>query len=136
MVVLSHDRRGAGEPLVLIHGLGSARTVWSLVTPELAKKFDVLAVDLPGHGQTPWTAGTAMDPRALADSVRATLDALNVKRAHLVGNSLGGWVSLELAAAYPDRVASVTALAPAGMRDKALERISLGFRVNRYLAVG
>jgi pimeloyl-ACP methyl ester carboxylesterase len=133
--MLSHDRSGAGTPLVLIHGLGSARTVWSLVTPPLAKAFDVVAVDLPGHGLTPWVDGTAMDPRSLADSVRATLDGLNIRRAHLLGNSLGGWTALELAAAYPDRIASVTALAPAGMRDKPLERVSFGFKVNRYLAV-
>jgi pimeloyl-ACP methyl ester carboxylesterase len=135
-VTLAFDRTGTGEPLVLIHGLGSARTVWALVTPGLARSFDVVAVDLPGHGQTPWIAGTAMDPRALADSVRATLDALAITRAHLVGNSLGGWTALELAAAHPDRVASITALAPGGMRVKPLERVSLGFRINRYLAVG
>jgi pimeloyl-ACP methyl ester carboxylesterase len=52
-MTLSHDRSGAGTPLVLIHGLGSARTVWSLVTPSLGKSFEVLAVDLPGHGETP-----------------------------------------------------------------------------------
>jgi pimeloyl-ACP methyl ester carboxylesterase len=135
-VTLTYDRTGSGPPLVLIHGLGSARTVWTLVTPSLARRFDVVAVDLPGHGKTPWQPGTAMDPRALADSVRVTLDALAIPRAHLVGNSLGGWTALELAAAHPERVASVTALAPAGMRDKPLRRISLGFRVNRYLAVG
>lgn len=135
-MTLSYDRSGAGEPLVLIHGLGSARTVWKLVTPALARRFDVIAVDLPGHGQTPWVAGTAMDPRALADSVRATLDALGISRAHLVGNSLGGWTALELAAAHPDRIASIVALAPAGMRDQPLAKITLGYRINRYLAVG
>lgn len=135
-MTLSYDRAGAGEPLVLIHGLGSARTVWKLVTPALAKRFDVVTVDLPGHGRTPWVAGTAMDPRALADSVRATLDTLGIPRAHVVGNSLGGWTALELAAAYPDRIGSVIALAPAGMRDRPLAKITLGYRINRYLAVG
>jgi len=134
--MLSHDRTGGGDPLVLIHGLGSARTVWKLVTPALARSFDVISVDLPGHGQTSWVAGTAMDPRSLADSVRATLDELGIQRAQFAGNSLGGWVALELAASAPDRVASVTALAPAGMRDRPLEKVSLGFRINRYLAVG
>ncbi len=121
---------------MLIHGLGSARTVWSRVTPALAKAFDVIAVDLPGHGKTPLVAGTPMDPRSLADVVVRTLDTLGVDRAHLVGNSLGGWTAVEIAAAYPDRVASVTALAPAGMRDVPLARISFAFKLNRYLAVG
>lgn len=133
---LTYDRTGAGDPLVLIHGLGSARTVWSLVTPTLADAFDVIAVDLPGHGRTPLVAGTPMDPRSLADAVVGTLDALGVGRTHLVGNSLGGWTALEIAAAYPDRVASVTALAPGGMRDAPLTRISTAFKLNRYLAVG
>lgn len=134
--MLAFDRRGSGPSLVLIHGLGSARTVWKLVTPELAKSFDVIAVDLPGHGETPWVPGTAMDPRALGDSVRATLDAIGVKRAHLVGNSLGGWTAIELAAATPDRVASIVALAPAGMRDTPLDKVAMSFRINRYLARG
>lgn len=132
---LTYDRSGSGPPLVLIHGLGSARTVWKPVTPALAGAFDVIAVDLPGHGQTPLASGMAMDPRALADSVLTTLDRCGVERAHLAGNSLGGWVALELAAAHPERVTSVTALAPAGMRDVPLERISLGFKLNRYLAL-
>lgn len=134
-MTLSFDRTGTGEPLVLIHGLGSARTVWSLVTPALAKTFDVIAVDLPGHGRTPWVAGTPMDPRSLAEAVSETLDALGVRRAHLLGNSLGGWTALELAAAAPDRIASVTALAPAGMRERPLARVSFAFKLNRYLAV-
>lgn len=134
-MMLTHDRAGTGEPLVLIHGLGSARTVWSLVAPALAESFEVLRVDLPGHGRTPWVRGTKMDPRSLADAVGKTLDALGVGRAHLLGNSLGGWTALELAAARPERIASVTALAPAGMRDRPLERISLGFKLNRYLAL-
>jgi pimeloyl-ACP methyl ester carboxylesterase len=119
---------------VLIHGLGSARTVWSLVAPALAKNFEVIGVDLPGQVQTPWVPGTKMDPRSLADAVAQALDRLGVRRAHLVGNSLGGWTALELAAACPERVASVTALAPAGMRDKPLQRVRLGFKLNRYLA--
>ena len=133
--MLTFERTGNGPPLVLIHGLGSARTVWKPVIPALAASFDVIAVDLPGHGQTPWTGGTPMDPLALAGHVRDTLDALGVAQAHVLGNSLGGWAALELAAAFPDRVASVTALAPGGMRDRAATRIRLAFRLNRYLSI-
>jgi pimeloyl-ACP methyl ester carboxylesterase len=132
---LAYERHGAGEPLVLVHGLGSARTVWALVIPALAADFDVIAVDLPGHGQTPWIPGTPMHPAALAEAVVRTLDAQQVGRAHLVGNSLGGWVTLELAAARSDRVASVTALAPAGLRDEPLTHIGPAFRMNRYVSV-
>jgi pimeloyl-ACP methyl ester carboxylesterase len=76
-----------------------------------------------------------MDPRSLADCVVETLDACRVRQAHFLANSLGGWVALEVAAAFPDRVASLTALAPAGMRDEPLTHIHFAFRLNRYLAV-
>jgi pimeloyl-ACP methyl ester carboxylesterase len=134
-MTLDYDRSGRGDPLVLIHGLGSARTVWSLVMPSLAEAFDVVAVDLPGHGRSPWASDLPMNPRSIADSVVETLDAIRVERAHLAGNSLGGWIALELAAAHPDRVRSVTALAPAGMRDVPLGRVGLDFRLNRYLSI-
>jgi len=134
-VLLAFDRTGSGAPLVLIHGLGSARTVWKPILPALASSFDVIAVDLPGHGRTPWIPGTPMIPSALAAHVLETLDACGIARAHLVGNSLGGWTALELAAAAPDRVASVTALAPAGMRDTPATKVKLSFKLNRYLAI-
>ncbi len=135
-MILAYERSGSGDPLVLIHGLGSARTTWSLIEPALAKSFDVITVDLPGHGKTPWKPGTPMDPRSLAEHVRETLDAIHVERVHAVGNSLGGWTAIELAASQPERIRSVTALAPAGMRDKPLERAGFLFKLNRYLAVG
>lgn len=135
-MILTHERAGRGESVVLVHGLGSARTTWKPVTPALAASFDVIAVDLPGHGRTPWVKGTAMDPRSLAASVVDTLDHLGVhQKVHLVGNSLGGWTCLELAAAHPERVASIVALAPAGMRDTPLAKIGLDFKINRYLSV-
>ncbi len=132
---LVHERTGSGPTLVLVHGLGSAATVWKLVTPALARSFDVVAIDLPGHGRTPWTPGMAMDPESLARYVNDTLDAIGIERAHVAGNSLGGWVALAMAAAQPDRIASVVALAPAGMRDRPARRIGFAFKVNRYLAV-
>ncbi len=116
---LAHDRSGAGEPLVLIHPLGGDRGVWEPVTPHLAARFDVIAVDLPGFGEsaslpeeTPATAP------ALAEAVAATLADLGIERAHVAGNSLGGWVALELA--KTDRCASVTALCPAGFWPRPL----------------
>ena len=95
-MVLTFERTGKGPALVLIHGLGSARTVWKPVTSALAARFDVIAVDLPGHGQTPWVRGTPMDPLGLAGHVRDTLDALGVARVHVLGNSLGAQIGFAL----------------------------------------
>ena len=95
--------------------MGSAATAWQLVVPELAKSYRVITVDLPGHGETELLLETDMSPKALADYVFETLDSLSIEKAHLVGNSLGGWTAFEMAAAKPERVASVLGLAPAGL---------------------
>lgn len=119
---LSHQRRGSGPPLVLIHGLGSQWQVWQPVLDEVARHRDVIAVDLPGFGASPmWpaqdTAGPVPDSvpgsvHHLADRVAAFLDALGVRRPDVAGNSLGGGIALELGRRGLAR--SVTAFAPVG----------------------
>ncbi|MGB2571227.1 alpha/beta fold hydrolase [Micromonospora citrea] len=98
---LAHSRRGAGPPLVLIHGIGSRWQVWQPVLDELARHRDVIAVDLPGFGASPpWPdPGPGVRPGSvdhLADRVAAFLDALGVSGYAVAGNSLGGGVALEL----------------------------------------
>lgn len=109
----NHDLKGI-EDIVLIHGMGSASTAWRLLIPHLRRDYRVITVDLPGHGKSPYRKGMAMDPISLADMVSETLDPISVGY-HLVGNSLGGWVGLEMAANFDEKVRSLTALAPAGM---------------------
>jgi pimeloyl-ACP methyl ester carboxylesterase len=112
--MLAHDRRGAGEPLLLIHPLGGDRHVWSPVLDLLAAERDVIAVDLPGFGESEQLNGDrGYSPAELAAAVGAFAAELGLERPHVAGNSLGGWVALELAAA--GRAASVTAIAPAGL---------------------
>jgi pimeloyl-ACP methyl ester carboxylesterase len=107
-------RQGTGPALVLLHGLGSSRAVWDPITPALAQCFDVIALDLPGFGDSPPLApGDEPTPARLAGAVAETLDSLAVATPHVVGNSLGGWVALELTAVMP--VASLTLLSPAGL---------------------
>ena len=114
MATLAFTRSGAGAPLVLLHGLGSCRQAWDPVVPALAGHFDVLAVDLPGFGDSgPLPAGAEPRPAALAAAVAGLLGDLGITAPHVAGNSLGGWVALELASIHP--VASLTLLSPAGM---------------------
>jgi pimeloyl-ACP methyl ester carboxylesterase len=116
MTRLAYDRAGRGEPLVLLHPLGGDRRVWRPVLERLTAERDVLCVDLPGFGGSPPLEGDAQpDPRALSVAVRTLLRELDLDRgrAHLAGNSLGGWVALEVALAGD--AASVTAIAPAGL---------------------
>ncbi|HLI60092.1 MAG TPA: alpha/beta fold hydrolase [Solirubrobacteraceae bacterium] len=115
---LAHDRTGSGPALVLLHPLGADRHVWEPVVPALAAERTVVAVDLPGFGRTPALTGVTPTPAALAEAVadglaRLELPADGDGRVHVAGNSLGGWVALELA--LRGVAASVTAIAPAGL---------------------
>ncbi len=109
-MTLAHLRRGSGEPVLLIHGLGSLKEVWDPILDELARSRDVIAVDLPGFGDTPPINRT--DLRSLIGSVEAFLDELGLDRVHVAGNSMGGGIALELA--RRGRASRVTAFAPIG----------------------
>ena len=116
---LHHVRRGGGEPLLLVHPLGSELVVWEPVLDLLASDRDVIAVDMPGFGASPpLPAGAEPTPSALAGALGRFLDGLGIERAHVAGNSLGGWVALELARA--GRALSVTGVCPAGFWSRPL----------------
>lgn len=112
---LNHAVSGSGEPLLLIHGMGSASTAWKTIRPQLEREFTVITIDLPGHGKSPYIKGSPMDPHSLALNVLSEMNELGFTNFHLCGNSLGGWISLEMASTSPERISSLTALAPAGL---------------------
>jgi pimeloyl-ACP methyl ester carboxylesterase len=100
---------GKGAPVLLIHGLhSSAEMNWKLsgLVAELAKDHQVIAPDLPGHGRSDKPAKEDAYGLRVVDDVVLLLDHLKVKKAHVVGYSLGGMVAVKLMAKYPDRVAS------------------------------
>jgi pimeloyl-ACP methyl ester carboxylesterase len=99
---------------VLIHPLGAELVVWEPVMERLSRERDVIALDLPGFGDSPALGnGNAPTPQLLAQKVGSFLDELDIERAHVAGNSLGGWVALELAKA--GRALSVAGLCTAGL---------------------
>ncbi len=104
-------RGGSGPPLVLIHGFTDTWRTWDLVIPRLEKNFEVLAVTLPGHAGGP-PAPATITTETMPDGVETAMEEAGFETAHLAGNSLGGWVSLQLASR--GRALSVTGLAPAG----------------------
>ena len=111
-------RRGSGRPLVLLHTLGTDHRMWDPVLERLAAERDVLALDLPGFGGSPaLERGSRRRPRARG--APGFSRSRGIERPHVAGNSLGGWVALEMAAA--GRAASVTAIAPAGLWSRPLE---------------
>jgi len=120
-VSLVRHRAGAGEPLVLIHGVASSWRDWWPVLRRLEEAFEVIALGLPGHlGSPPFPVGVLPAVPSLVDAVETELDALGLATAHLAGSSLGGWVALELA--RRGRARSVTACAPAGLATPAEAR--------------
>lgn len=114
---ISFSKQGSGPPLLLLHGAGSSRRAWGPVIPHLAQRYNVLVPDLPGFGQSPALWGTAPDVPALADAVASWLKKIGVERPHIVGNSLGGGIAIEL---WMRRAAqSVTVLSPIGFWSSA-----------------
>jgi pimeloyl-ACP methyl ester carboxylesterase len=101
------------EPLLLLHGIGLSRRCWAPVLDDLQRVHDVLAPDLPGFGAAPPLDARVPTIAALSDAVEAHLDAAGIDDAHIAGNSLGGWLALELA--RRGRARSVVAFAPAGL---------------------
>jgi pimeloyl-ACP methyl ester carboxylesterase len=104
-------RGGHGSPMVCLHGFTDTWRSWELVLPALEAEHDVLAPTLPGHAGGPALDGR-VDADAIADLLEEAMDSAGFATAHLVGNSLGGYLALRLAAR--GRAESVVALAPAG----------------------
>ena len=106
-------RAGTGTPLLLLHGVGAIWRAWSPVLPYLESHHDVIVPTLAGHG-----GGPPLDPQvapsvqALADALEEELDKLGLQKLHIAGNSLGGWLGMELA--RRGRARSLVLFSPAG----------------------
>lgn len=104
---------GQGEPVVCIHGLGATKASFLTTIAEISGERKVIALDLPGFGDSEKPLGAAYDAPYFAGAVVGLLDELGIEKAHLVGNSMGGRVSIEIGLLYPERVRSMVLLAPA-----------------------
>lgn len=111
-----HARRGPerGVPVLFIHGFGGDLGNWLFNLDAVAESAPVIALDLPGHGQSdPRLPGTTLDE--LAGFVARFLDQLDVERVHVVGHSMGGAIGAQMALSHPTRVASLTMIGSAGL---------------------
>jgi len=109
---LSLVEAGTGPTVLAIHGLGATKSSFLSTVAALADDFRVIAVDLPGFGDSDKPIGAAYDARFFAEAVTDLLDALELDRVHLLGNSLGGRIALEVGLSCPGRVSRIGLLAP------------------------
>ncbi|HZM74286.1 MAG TPA: alpha/beta fold hydrolase [Candidatus Limnocylindrales bacterium] len=133
---VNSERRGSGETLILIHGIGHRWQAWEPVIDRLAEHHRVVAIDLPGFGRSPVPEGGM--PGSMLDVVGLIARYLReegLERPHVAGNSLGGAIALELAAA--GLVSSATAFSPGGFYTEAERRRALGIlntmRANTFI---
>jgi pimeloyl-ACP methyl ester carboxylesterase len=106
--------------VLLLHGLGATKVSFLPTVAALAGEYRTIAVDLPGFGDSVKPIRAAYDPEFFAGSIVALIDALGYERAHLVGNSMGGRVAIEVGLRAPERVGRLGLLAPslAWLRDR------------------
>jgi pimeloyl-ACP methyl ester carboxylesterase len=124
-------RAGTGTPLLLLHGIGAIWRAWSPVLPYLEPHHDVIVPTLHGHG-----GGPPLDPQvapsvqALADGIEEDLDRLGLQQVHIAGNSLGGWVGIELA--RRGRARSLVLFSPPGAwrSQRSIELRATGVRLS------
>jgi pimeloyl-ACP methyl ester carboxylesterase len=109
---LSMIEAGTGEPVLLIHGLGATKASFLPTIDALAPSYRAIGIDLPGFGDSDKPLFGAYDAQYFARAMIALLDALELDVAHVVGNSMGGRVALELGLAHADRVRRLVLLAP------------------------
>ncbi len=145
MSALNAEVSGRGRrDLVLLHGWGMNLRVWHELAEALARRFRVIAIDLPGHGKSDWDAA-AYTPAAQAFRVHETLAPLTT-RYHLLGWSLGGQFALDLAAAMPAGIERLVLVATTprflagpgwrfGLKEAALERLAAQVRMDPEEAV-
>ena len=125
---------GQGEPLILLHGLGASRSTFDMVASQLVRRYRVLIPDLPGFGES----GDAPDGDYGIDAQVAWVERfvahLGLKKFHLGGNSMGGWIAAAYAAKHPGQVQSLWLLAAAGTGEMLeTEAVKVRQEEGRYL---
>lgn len=107
---------GQGAPLVLVHGFGGSKDNFNRFAAKLTKHYTVYAIDVPGFGGSTRNLQAEYDIPTQTQRLHQIIHSLGLRKPHLAGNSMGGWISGLYAATYPDEVGSVLFLAPAGMK--------------------
>jgi abhydrolase domain-containing protein 6 len=119
---------GRGLPVVMLHGFGGSADHWTRMAGLMVKQFRVVAPDLPGFGDTTASASERFSVPLQAERLHAFLQALGLRRYHVIANSMGGNIAGALAHDHPDEVMSLTLLEPQGIESRTPTLIDLEIR--------
>ena len=111
-----YSDQGKGRVVVLLHGFLESLEVFDELSSRLSKSFRVIAIDLPGHGQTP-SVGYIHSMELMAECVKAVLDSLRVRKYVVIGHSMGGYVALAFAELFPEQTAGLCLFHSTAMPD-------------------
>lgn len=112
---IEYLRGGSGVPLVLLHGFGADKDNWNRVSGYLTEHFDVIAIDLPGFGNSTDNIELDYDVLTQVSRLKVILDKLKIKELNLAGSSMGGYIAGNFAAQYPKRIKNLWLISPFGV---------------------
>ncbi len=116
MTMTLHRRENPGkEEIVLLHGYSADKSVWNRFARHLKDEFALVIPDLAGHGETGFNAAWDYSAQSQAERVVRLLDVLGIERAHVIGNSMGGFIAAQMAVHHSHRLLSATLIDPAGV---------------------
>jgi len=120
-IEIAYTEQGKGPAVVFLHGFLENSLMWESVAPHFSKSHRVIRIDLPGHGQSD-NIGYVHTMDEMAEAVMSVLKHLRIRRSVFVGHSMGGYVSLALAEAYPDNVKALVLFQSTARADSAVKK--------------
>ncbi|QTS88914.1 alpha/beta hydrolase [Ectopseudomonas khazarica] len=120
---VEHLRGGSGHPLILLHGFGANKDNWNRISRYLVKDFDVVAIDLPGFGNSTKNPDLDYDVRTQVKRLKSIVNALNIDNFYIAGSSMGGYIAGNFAARYPENVQRLWLISPFGAQDSELSEM-------------
>jgi len=120
-IPIYYSQKGSGKAVVLLHGFLESSTMWKDLASRISKTHKVITVDLLGHGQT-GCLGYVHTMEQMAEAVEAVLKHLKVKKATLIGHSMGGYVALAFAELYPEKVEGLCLMNSTALEDTKEKR--------------
>jgi pimeloyl-ACP methyl ester carboxylesterase len=112
---LEYSRGGKGMPLLLLHGFGADKDNWNRIAPYLTRHYDVIALDLPGFGNSSKDISAQYGVAEQVERLHEFTQALGLRRLHIAGNSMGGYIAGNYAAQFPEQIESLWLLNPLGI---------------------